>query len=369
MREIVEHIQVALTSRIPAAYCRLVETRGSTPQKAGALMLVFADGSQRGTLGGGCVEAEVKRRALAVLAEQRAEIARFQLDSDYGWDDGLICGGRMEVLIAPLDRHTEPYFRQIIELNDRGEGYTEAVAFDPHTDACPSPASFLFDQHDEYIAGMQFGTAGASQMMADCPEPVRSHLRPLQSRPRPYAAQGIGYLPSQTRCSLFIIGGGHVGQAVANLAGDLEFDVTVVDDRGEYVTAERFPKASQRIAGDIEQVLPQLDITPHSYCLIVTRGHSHDEQALFHLAERGARYVGMIGSRRKIKMIFDDLLAEGISPAALAQVYAPLGIDIGSQTVPEIAVSICAELVAHRNRNGQVPGRPAPVLVADGSLP
>jgi xanthine dehydrogenase accessory factor len=108
-----------------------------------------------------------------------------------------------------------------------------------------------------------------------------------------------------------------------------------------------------------------LVITPDTYCLIVTRGHNHDEEALFHLVDRGARYVGLIGSRRKIKMIFTDLLAEGISSEALARVYAPLGIDIGSQTVPEIAVSICAELVSHRNRDGVVPGRPDPVHVAD----
>jgi xanthine dehydrogenase accessory factor len=92
--------------------------------------------------------------------------------------------------------------------------------------------------------------------------------------------------------------------------------------------------------------------------LIVTRGHNHDQEALFHLAQRGARYVGLIGSRRKIRLIFENLESEGVSRAALEQVYAPLGIDIGSQTVSEIAVSICAELISHRNR-GVVPGRPA----------
>src|SRR5688572_31559675 len=99
MRDIVRRLLSALHAQTPLAYCRLVETRGSTPQKAGATMLVFADGSQDGTLGGGCVEAEVKRRALGLLAEGRAEICKFQLDSDYGWDDGLICGeiGRAHV--------------------------------------------------------------------------------------------------------------------------------------------------------------------------------------------------------------------------------------------------------------------------------
>src|SRR5687768_7509283 len=102
MHEVVLKLRQAVRSGQQFAYCRLVETRGSTPQKAGAMMLVFADGSQQGTLGGGCVEAEVKRRALAQLDSQQIEVAKFQLDSDYGWDDGLICGGRMQVLIVPI---------------------------------------------------------------------------------------------------------------------------------------------------------------------------------------------------------------------------------------------------------------------------
>jgi xanthine dehydrogenase accessory factor len=145
----------------------------------------------------------------------------------------------------------------------------------------------------------------------------------------------------------------------------LDFDVWVVDDRKEVISEQRFPTAVQRVAGRIEETLPALDIDSSTYCLIVTRGHQHDEQALYHLAERGARYVGMIGSKRKIKMIFRDLLDQGISQQALDAIYAPLGINIGSQTVPEIAVSICAELVAHRNLEGEVPGRPAAITVAD----
>ena len=156
-----------------------------------------------------------------------------------------------------------------------------------------------------------------------------------------------------------------MGQAVAALAADLQFDVWVVDDRTDIVSEERFPSAQRRISGAINDVLANIEITPDTYCMIVTRGHNHDEEALFHLADRGARYVGMIGSRRKIKMIFDDLVNEGVSEEALERVYAPLGIDIGSQTVPEIAVSICAELVSHRNRAGIVPGRPEAVRLAD----
>jgi len=357
MRDVVCQLIDALQADRPVAYCRLVETRGSTPQKAGALMLVFADGSQAGTLGGGCVEAEVKRRALAVLQNETAEVATFQLNSDYGWDDGLICGGRMSILIEPLQAGAAPeYFQQLSELVERGTGFTEAVVFDGEASGLVETASYLFDEHDTPVVALHTS-------IDDLPEQVASGLRPLATRPRPYAAHGVGYLTVQPRCRLVIVGGGHVGQAVARLAAELEFDIWVVDDRQEFTSVERFPFAERRIAGDIERVLPELEITPDTYCLIVTRGHNHDQRALYHLVQRGARYVGLIGSRRKIKLIFDDLLDEGISADSLAHVHAPLGIDIGSQTVPEIAVSICAELVSHRNRDGQVPGRPAAVDV------
>lgn len=352
MRKLLSDLVEAQRTGRPAVYCRLVETRGSTPQKAGAAMLVFADGSQAGTLGGGCVEAEVKRRALAALDGGRAEIASFQLDSDYGWDDGLICGGRMQILVEPLAPDAGgAYFENYLQLLDAGQGCTEAIVFDAAKSGLTAPACYLFDPQGRLVAA----DLAADRLAA--PPAVVEHLPDLSERPRPRADRGVAYLPVLPRCRLLIVGGGHIGQAVGNWASDLGFDVWVVDDREEYVSPARFPRAERLICGEIGPTLKNLEITPDTYCVIVTRGHNHDEEALYHLVDRQARYVGLIGSRRKIKLIFDDLEAEGVSAEALAKVYAPLGIDIGSQTVPEIAVSILAELIAHRNLNGHVPGR------------
>ena len=350
----------------PVVVCRLVETRGSTPQKAGAMMLVFPDGSQEGTLGGGCVEAEVKRRALKVLAEGDAQIAAFQLDDDYGWDDGLICGGRMRILIDPLrNERSRPYFASLLELAQPGAGgATEAIVFDTEASGLPAPRMLLFD-----AGGRLVTHAGDSEGVDEAAVAAVENLAALSSRPRPSAVRGIAYLPTLPRCRLLIVGAGHVGQAVARLAAELDFEVWVVDDRKEFANARRFPHAERRIVGQVGEVLPAIEVNADTYCLIVTRGHNHDEEALYHLARRGARYVGMIGSKRKIRLIYDDLLAEGIPADVLAQVYAPLGVNIGSQTVPEIAVSICAELIAHRNLAGQVPGRPQPVLTTASSPP
>ena len=277
-------VLAAIQAGRPVAWCRLVETRGSTPQKAGATMLVYEDGSQAGTLGGGCVEAEVKRRALAILAGGVPEIARFQLDSDYGWDDGLICGGRMLILIQPIgspatppaDTHADSvvsYFTRYAHAVEAGQGITELVRFESATRqptkdlgpvdqglgdqglvrascgaSLPSgdaiPAQWLVDESGNVVAALN-GEPTPPQTAIDS-------LRPLATRPRPYAAGGMSYLPNLSRCRLIIVGGGHVGQAVGQLAAELDFDVWVVDDRAEYVSEPRFPKAQRRITGPFE---------------------------------------------------------------------------------------------------------------------
>jgi xanthine dehydrogenase accessory factor len=350
MRELLTELNHALQRGRDCVYCAVVETRGSTPQKAGAAMLVFPDGSQTGTLGGGCVEAEVKRQALRTLADgaaTAAQVLTFCLDDNYGWDDGLICGGRMTILadpVAQLERRPEVarYYQAYRQWIEGGQGCTEAVVVTAQPAGAPGGSRYLFDSQGDVIAALGPMPAAAA---------IRQHLIPLAQRPKPWIHQGISYLPSLPRITLLIVGGGHVGQAVAKLGGEVDFDIWVLDDRAAYASSERFPRASRRLTGDIGQTLRELapSLTPNVYALIVTRGHAHDEEALFHLAPTQAGYVGMIGSKRKIKLIYEDLRARGISAEALAKVHAPLGFDIGSQTVPEIAISIVAELIACRN--------------------
>jgi xanthine dehydrogenase accessory factor len=347
MRDLLAELTAALDARRDCVFCSVVETRGSTPQKAGAAMLVFPDGSQRGTLGGGCVEAEVKQRALRVLAGSESgragEVLSFCLDDNYGWDDGLICGGRMSILADPLrGPGAVAYYRCFRELLESGQGCTEAVVV-AATSGLTVGSRYLFDGH---------GQPAACLAEEPVPDAVTRHLRPLRERPGPATREGVAYLPVLPRVTLLIVGGGHVGWAVGRLAAEVDFDVWVLDDRAAYASPERFPQAQRRIVGDIGPALKELvaaGIGPSTYCLIVTRGHAHDEEALYHLAPTQAGYLGMIGSKRKIKLIYEDLLAKGIAPELLARVHAPLGLDIGSQTVPEIAVSIVAELIAHRN--------------------
>jgi xanthine dehydrogenase accessory factor len=342
MRDVLAELTGAIDQGRACVYCAVVETRGSTPQKAGAAMLVFPDGSQRGTLGGGCVEAEVRQRALAAMGSGRPELHTFNLDDNYGWDDGLICGGRMTILAEPVVPDAAAYYRTLRDLMERGQGCTEAVAIADPGHGIPAGSRYLFD------AG---GRLAAQRFPGPLSDEVTGHLAPLAKRPQPATHRGIAYLPILARVTLLIVGGGHVGQAVADLAARADFDVWVLDDRERYASRERFPTAQRLLVGDIGDTLKRLvpEIDSSTYCIIVTRGHAHDEEALYHLATTPAGYVGMIGSRRKKRLIYEDLLAEGVPAEALARVHSPLGLDIGSQTVPEIAVSIVAELIGCRN--------------------
>lgn len=342
MRDLIKKLVEGLEAGQDWLLCQVVETRGSTPQKAGSLMLVRPDGEQAGTLGGGCVEAEVKQKALRGLGTAVASVDRFVLDHDYAWADGLICGGKMVILSEHLQgARTLPYFRAYLVAFEAGAGFTEVVNIEAERSGVePLGARFLFDAS---------GQALAATVEVPVPAAIKENLVPLGERPRSRVVAGFAFLPRLPRVRLVIVGAGHVGQAVAELAARADFDVWVVDDRRQYANAERFPSAAKLIVGPIDEVLPALEVTEHTYGLIVTRGHGHDQEALYYLAPTIAPYVGLIGSKRKIRLIFEALRDAGLSEADLARVAAPVGLDIGSESVPEIAVSIVAELIARRN--------------------
>ncbi len=280
------------------ALCAVVATRGSTPQSAGAAMLLRQDCTTLGTLGGGCVEEEVKRRAQQSVSGGPSALHQFVLDHDYGWDDGLICGGRMDVAVL---------------------GISPDADLTPFRDALRSARHF---------------------QAASIPLIVQSEGRRL-----------VYALHLEVPPSVLIAGAGHVGHAVAKLAAELDFRVVVFDDRAEYASADRFPPPMVRVVDDIAPALQRYPIDPSCYVVIVTRGHSHDQQALEAVIRSHAGYIGLIGSKRKARLIFDDLRTTGIPQELIDRVHTPIGLPLGAVTVPEIAVSIAAELIQHRRKD------------------
>lgn len=332
LRELLGKLIETVDRQQPVAFAALVETEGSTPQKAGAAMLVFDDGSQIGTLGGGRLEAEIRLNAVTRLEDGECELMSFQLG-----DEGHPDSGRMRVLIEPVRSSEDAsYYRKLYDALAHDVACTEATVIRDDGSA----GRFLLDAN---------GSTIASRSSFDPPVSVAQGLRDIMTRPRPYTADGVSYLPHAQRCRLIIVGAGHVGHKVSELATDVGFRVWVADDREDYCTAERFPNAEKLLVGSIETTARQFEVDPSTFCIIVTRGHEIDAATLSELVNEPARYIGMIGSKRKIRQIFDDLREAGVCDENLRRVHAPLGFNIGSQTVPEIAISIVAELIAHRN--------------------
>lgn len=329
----------------PVIHCQVVETKGSTPQKAGARMLVFPDGRQVGTLGGGCVEAEVKQKAIRHLDDPAPRLHTFVLDHDYAWADGLICGGKMTILTELAVQRR--YFRSLHDWC--GGGFTEMIAIDPERTGLAVGNRIAARELGPELFTIQDAPRFSWPDSIAPPEP-------LASRPRPSLRGGVAYLPNPRPITLVIVGAGHVGQAVADLAHKAGFRIVVADDRAQYANEERFPAAGRIVADQFPVIWRTLQgvIDEYSYVLVVTRGHGHDQEALANLVGTRAAYLGLIGSRRKIRMIFEALRESGIAEGLLARVTAPVGLDIGSETVDEIAVSIVAELIALRNR-GKMP--------------
>jgi xanthine dehydrogenase accessory factor len=302
--QIVQRTEIGET----VALCTVVRTRGSTPRGKGAAMLVLRDGNSIGTLGGGCVEAEVRVRAQQLMGANQNRLLSFSLNQDFGWDDGLVCGGVMEIAIQILSPDTS------VEAIKRA--LTELAAY--------RPATLAIDVIDESHQSAQFE---------------------IQIPPTP---------------TLLIAGAGHVGRSLALIARQIDFRVVVVDDRPDCL-APTNTTGAECILGDIEVQLSEFDINPWTYVVIVTRGHRHDAQALAAVVRSPAAYVGLIGSKRKIHTILNELHAQGVSRECLAKVHAPIGLEIAAVTPAEIAVSIAAELIAVRRGRGDLPAHPMKV--------
>jgi len=236
------------------ALATIVDVRGSIPSYESAKLLVREDGSMIGTIGGGCVEAEVWNAAREVIEMEKPKHLSFNLGQDAAYDNGLICGGQLDVFVEPV---------------------------------LPVPHAFIF-------------------------------------------------------------GAGHISKSLSKVANIAGFSTVVVDNREAFANRERFPEASEVHAAEYEEVFPRLAINETSYLIIVTRGHRDDMRVLKLALGTPARYIAMIGSKRKVLNVARELEKEGVERAALERIFAPMGLDIGAISPEEIAISVAAEMIAVR---------------------
>lgn len=348
MKEVYAHLLELLEAGQECALGLVVEAQGSTPQKPGAQALFLRDGRVIGTIGGGCLEMESRRRALLSLDNGQACLFDLPLNDDFGWDDGLICGGMARIFVQPLHREQEPLFRRLEELRAQRRPFVEALLL-----AGPLPEwvgrrclldgqqVFASELPSEFLPSLFAGAAKAMERETPGTEEVR------------YGSQAwhVYFHPHLPHPTLLIAGAGHIGRVLGHLGALIGFEVVVVDDRRDFANRLRFPEAKEIVVDDIATALARYPVDEDTYIVIVTRGHRHDAAALRACLASPARYIGMIGSRRKIHLIFRQFLEEGIAtPEQLARIHTPVGLDIGAVTVEEIAVSIAAELIAVRRR-------------------
>jgi xanthine dehydrogenase accessory factor len=326
------------------AVALVLKASGSTPQKAGVRAAVEANGKVWGTIGGGIVEAETQRRAVEACESGRPVVFDFHLDNAYARDAGAICGGSMRILIDPATAKDRACYAQAAEaLQQRKRGVLlttvrtgveleVTVKWYPE-EAIPSDADFP-----------------GAKAISSCLARETAKLF-LDDSPDPHASVEVLVEPVVPQPLVMIVGGGHIGQALALQAVLVGFDVTVVDDRPEFTNPDLFPEGVKTRCGDIPKEVAAFPIDKNTYIVIVNRGHKHDAETLEACIHSRAAYIGMIGSQRKVELVRKNFVESGIATQEeFDRVFAPIGLDIGAITVPEIAMSIAAQLIAVRRK-------------------
>ena len=326
----------------------VTNTKGSTPQKPGAKLLVRLDGSGAGTLGGGCVEGDIWFSAKMVLQGGGGpQITEYYLNEDIAARDGLVCGGTMYFLMDPIWKPSEmiPFTQEILRAYEGERAVAVATLLKPPKGSDLKVGAKLLVRED----GTRMGTLGSPALDDEAAKkalPLMAYGRDEYLK----TANGTQVFVEAytTPPKLILMGGGHVNKSVAPLAKSVGFRVYVVDDRPEFANPERFPEAEATIAKDYPDGLADIPVNTNTFIVIGTRGHREDDRALEAAARTSAGYVGLMGSKRKVILIYEELLKAGISVERLRQIHSPIGLDIHARTPEEIAVSIVGELVKFR---------------------
>lgn len=335
----------------------VLEAEGSTPCPAGAKALIELSGAIHGTVGGGSAEAETQRRAVQAIRSGRVEVFDVSLEGFTVGEGKPICGGRMRILIDPTaPKHGAVYqaASNLIERRERGVLLTTLRGLKE----CQVAVQLL----DENSITPEVGFPGAERIRSALQrqEALLSTSSPGQGDPEQLAVLVEPLIPKPL---LLIFGGGHIGQALAAQASLVGFETAVIDDRPEFARPELFPEGTAVCCGGISEALSTFALRADTYVVSVTRGHEQDAKVLAACIRQPLAYLGMIGSRRKVAMLRREFIESGRATAEeFDRVAAPIGLDIGAVTVPEIAASIVAQLIAVRRkgRAASLSPQPAP---------
>ncbi|MDO5295539.1 MAG: XdhC family protein [bacterium] len=354
------------------ALATVVRTEGSVPRRAGAKMLINAQGLMLGTIGGGCPEAEASREALEVAEKGGCKICRIEMrhtKADVERSDSeevLVCGGMQEVLLEPLNAGIPngELLLNVLQSQTSGVAPCALVAVwieegeeMPIPQRCGVMRSANVQRFAVWSDGRVLGTS-----VHPLPDEWRNMLlqaaRETEKTRQPYCQNvAMGSLacriyaePMMPELRLIVAGAGHVAVPLVRIAALCGYRVTVVDDRPEFATPERFPEAAEVLSVDFREYFSKLSIDQATSIVIITRGHRCDEQCLHAINGRKCLYLGMIGSHHRTELVRERLREMGYADSWIASLHAPIGLDIGAETPEEIAVAIVGEMIAQRNK-------------------
>lgn len=361
MENVWERAEELLAAGQPFVLATIIRTRGSVPREVGAKMVVPREGQPFGTIGGGCGEGEVLRRAYP-LFEQNAppRVVEVDLTGDFDQDEIQVCGGLMDVALdlwrpeehcalahalaeATRARRPTALVTAINPVQSLPAGTKSCLALGPEG-AALTPRLSLDDHAVQTFASSV--SAGKPKLFTVSPqgEVVEDAVARHQDWPRVFVDVQPGL---QT---LVICGAGHIAQPLCEIGHMMGFRTVIVDDRWAFANRERFPHATEIRVGPFIDVLESLDINEQTFVVVVTRGHNWDEACVRTALKKNPGYLGMIGSKRRAKATLERLAEQGYSPEALSRIHTPMGLDIAAETPAEIAVAIAAEIVRVRRQ-------------------
>lgn len=329
----------------------VIRTSGSTPQKAGSSALFGGSGLISGTVGGGVLEGKIQQIACQSLASKKSELFTFRLDNSASDGEDALCGGRIEVLVdANMNDHASVFNAIKRSTVSRIPGVLiSTVIKRPGSDVRIERQWITSGTKLRQLTGISRSVFSEAQSILEKREPDNCIL--IEHAPDDTDPASVVFLePVFPRPKLVIAGAGHIGKSLAHLGQMLDFEVTVIDDRPEFANRENIPDADYIITDDIGNAIAKLEKSHDTFIVIVTRGHKDDADALKQCLGTEAAYVGMIGSKTKVALMRSDFIAKGwATDQQWSEIFSPVGLDIKSKTVEEIAVSIAAQLIQVKN--------------------
>lgn len=345
MDETFRHLDALKTKEERAVVATLVATRGTTPKREGAKMWVGEDGRVLGSVTiGGCVDARVIEESEEILRDDRARRVSMSLSDEEAWDLGMTCGGVVDLLLEPvtLAGEGDPVVRAYEAVREAVQSGWKAVAAAPLTG---SPARMVVREDGEVA-----GSLGAEDLDREVREAAGEAMAEGRS-----ALRSLGRAEEETEVflelhapptTLLVFGAGNVAIPLVNVAGEVGWRVVVIDNRERFANRERFPGADEIRVGMVPEIARSLDYTPATAVVVVAHDYKYEVPVLTEVLQGDPAYVGVLGSRDRGEALLDFLADGGVDREALDRIRVPVGLDVGAESAPEIAVSIVAEILA-----------------------